>query len=283
MSETTTQPAPLKRVAILGTAPTWTWCPWQDKSLEIWGLNDAYLLGIPRADRWYDLHPFHEMHFRPAGQRVVQAHEVPIGAYLRPEGHLDWLKTRPIPVFLAEKRADYPTSVAFPKAELLAWYAPFWPMRLTRRKTIEPGPDYEVSSPAWMLMQAIAEGYQEIHIYGIHLATEWEYMYQRPNFEFLIGFAAGRGIKVLLPKAAPICRASHRYAFEPKADLPLVAAQQQIAAIKAEGAKLHQALAKQPWYARSTKADLTHQIQHLDAVLADAKQVHARAAAALHR
>lgn len=271
--------APLKRVAIIGTAQSWRECPYHDQTLEIWGLNDAYLIGIPRADRWYDLHPFHQMSFRPPDQREVSAHEVPVGAYLRPHGHLEWLKTRPMPVYLAQQRPDFPTSRTFPKDELLAWFAKYWPLRYTRQGTVQPGPDYEVSTPSWMLMQAIAEGYQEIHVYGIHLATQWEYLQQRPNFEFLIGVAAGRGVKIVLPESAPICKASYRYAFEQKADIPQQTAQLAIDRIKMEGRALREQHAKLPWHARGRKQDLERRLRQLDVELADAKQTWSRASA----
>ena len=287
MNETVTtetampQPAPLKRCAILGTAPSWAQCPWTDTTLEIWGLNDGYMLGVPRADRWYDLHPFYQMLFRgrtangliSSGQAAL---DVPIGVYHRPDTHLDWLKTRPIPVYLQEAKSDYPTSRTFPKAELLQWFARYWPYRVNRKGTVEPGPDYEVSTPSWMLMHAIAEGYQEIHIYGIHLATEWEYVQQRPNFEFLIGVAAGRGVKIVLPESATICKASYRYAFEPKADIPLQQAQQQIQRVKHEGAALHQRRAALPWYAHGDRLDLGARLAQLDIELLDAKQTISR-------
>ena len=270
MTDTLTAP-PLKRVAIIGTAPSWRECPWTDATLEKWGLNDAYLIGVPSASRWYDLHPFHQMLFKPRDQRSVAASEIPAGAYLRPEGHLEWLKTRPFPVYLAEAKPDYPNARAFPKQQILDAFAPFWPMRLTRSGKIQPGPDYEVSTPSWMLMQAIAEGYREIHVYGIHLATEWEYVQQRPNFEFLLGIAAGTGVKIVLPESAPICKAAYRYAFEPKADLPMQEAQRAIDKIKAEGLALRQQLEAAPWYARGDKADLTARLRHLEVELLDAR------------
>lgn len=278
MTETTTTgPAPLKRVAIIGTAPSWQQCPWQDQTLEKWGLNDAYLIGVPVATRWYDLHPFHQMVFRPKHQRVVNAAEVPVGCYLRPEGHWEWLKTRSFPVYLAEAKPDYPTARVFPKAQILEAFRPYWPLRVSRTGQITPGPDYEVSTPSWMLMQAIAEGYQEIHVYGIHLATEWEYVQQRPNFEFLLGIAAGKGIKIVLPASAPICKAAYQYAFEPKADLPVQQAQQTIDLIKAEGMALRKRRATLAWHARAEKADLDAQLKHLDVALMDARGMLQRA------
>ena len=270
-------PQPLKRVAIIGTAPSWRQCPWQDQTLEKWGLNDAYLIGVPAATRWFDLHPFHQMLFRPRDQRTVSAAEVPTGAYIRPEGHLDWLKTRGFPVYLAEARPDYPTSVAFPRDAVLDFFRPYWPWRLTRQGTVVEGPDYEVSTPSWMLMLAIAEGYREIHVYGIHLATEWEYVQQRPNFEFLLGIAAGLGVRVVLPASAPICQAAYRYAFEPKADLPQQEAHRRIQIIKHEGAQLRQRLAGLPWYARGDRADIGARLQQLDVELMDARGMLGRA------
>ena len=268
MSET------LKRCAILGTAQSWKECPFGDQSLEVWGLNDAYMVGVPRANRWYDLHPFYQMYFR--GEKSVPIAEVPPGCYLRPNGHLEWLKTRPFPVYLAQQRADYPTSRTFPIDEILGFFQPFWPYRLTRHKQIVSGKDYEVSTPSWMLMHAIAEGYQEIHVYGIHLATQWEYLQQRPNFEWLLGFAAGRGIRIVLPESTPICRAAYRYAFEPKADIPLQQIDQQIAQIKADGATQKLAMQSLPWYQRSARKETQRKLQRAEVLLTDARQAQQR-------
>ena len=268
---TTNMQAPLKRCAIIGTAPSWTQTPWQDQTLEKWGLNDGYLLGIPVASRWFDLHPFHQMNFQPRDRRAVPQSEVPIGAYLSPEGHLEWLKTRGFPVYLAEPHPDYPTARVFPKQHVLDFWRPHWPLRLTRKGTIVEGPDYEVSTPSWMLMLAVMEQFSEIVITGIHLATSWEYAQQRPNLEFLIGVARGLGVKIVLPESAPICKASYQYAFAPKADLPMQAAQHAIQTIKAEGAKLHQEIAKLSWHDRQKRADMQARLCQLDVDLLDAK------------
>jgi hypothetical protein len=271
------QAAPLKRCAIVGTAQSWKQTPWHDATLEVWCLNDAYLIGVPKADRWYDLHPLHQMHFRGGSELVVSAKEVPVGSYVRPQGHLDWLRSRPIPVYLAEARPDFPTSKAFPTQAVLDYFAPYWPMRLQRDGSITAGKDYEVSTPSWMLMQAIMEGYQEIHIYGIHLATQWEYLQQRPNFEFLLGIAAGKGIKIVLPQSTPICRGAYRYAFDPKIDLPVQAAELEIAKIKEAGLVLRRELETLPWHAWQRKKAIAARLQYWDVALLDAKAQHQRA------
>src|SRR5690349_21053380 len=103
----------MKRVCIVGTAPSWKETPWHDPSLEIWGLNDGYMLGYPRANRWYELHPFDKMWFRPKTQKAIKASDIPVGFYVRPEGHDEWLKKQAetIPVFLQkEPPAGWPAN-----------------------------------------------------------------------------------------------------------------------------------------------------------------------------
>lgn len=272
--------APLKRCAIIGTAPSWKQCPYDDPTLEVWSLNDAYLVGVPRADRWYDLHPVHQMWFRQPNV-ALDPRTVPTGVYVRPQQHLQWLGSRPFPVFMLEARADIPNAKAFPWQGVLDHFAHVWPLRRQRDGRIVPGKDYEVSTPTWLLMHAIMEGYREIHVYGIHLATEWEYVQQRPNFEFLLGYARGLGIQIVLPQNTPICKASYRYAQEPKADLAVQEAALAIAAIKQQGADLKERLAKLPLTAVSQRKDLQYQIADLDVRLADARTVQGRAQMAL--
>ena len=287
-TQTTTQvpePAPLKRCAIIGTAPSWKECPYDDLGLEKWTLNDGYLVGVPFVPgsicRHYDLHPVHQMWFRNP-QQPLDPRTVPMGVYVRPAGHLDWLRQRQHPVFLLERRPEAPNATPFPWQGVLDHFADIWPLRKTRAGQIVKGPDYEVSTPTWMLMHAIMEGYREIHVYGIHLATEWEYVQQRPNFEFLLGYARGKGITIVLPQCTPICRAGYRYAQEPKADLAVQTAALAVSAIKTQGAALKQKLATLPATAIAERQDLAYQVRHLDVCLVDARQTQQRAQMALN-
>ena len=274
---TTTMPeqattAPLKRCAIVGTAPTWKQAPWNDQTLDILALNDCYSLGLPRASVWFDLHPFHEMIFVATHAKSVHVKDVPIGAYMRPQGHLDWLKSRPYPVFLQDAPKDWPNAHTFPREAVLERFKPLWPWRVDWKGRVSQGVDYEASTPAWMLMWAICQGYNEIHVYGIHLATEWEYVEQRPNFEFLLGAAAMAGVRVVLPKSTPICRGRFRYAYEPKADLPVQAAHRDIQIVKEEGAQLQHTLKALPWWALGRRQDVRTRLDKLGVLLLDAQQ-----------
>ena len=269
---------PLKRIAIIGTAQSWTYCPWQDKTLAVAALNDCYALGLPRADVWFDLHPFNEMVFvERNASRTVDASQIPVGSYVRPQQHLEWLRTRPFPVFLQQAPIGWSNARTFPVEQVLAWWQKFWPYRVDWKGSVSQGRDYEGSTPCWMLMWAIMEGFTEIHIYGIHLATEWEYVEQRPNMEFILGAASALGVKIVLPTTTPICQGKFRYAYEPKADLPVQRHLSTIHRVKAEGARLQQARQQTRWWQRGRRQDLTAQVARKDMELVDAKTEMAKA------
>ena len=103
MSDEPQTPTPpvAKKGAIIGTHPCYKSTPWHEADRAMFSLNDAYVLpGMQRASAWFDLHPISEMVFRPKGERKVPMAHAPVGGYLRPEGHLDWLKSRTFPVYL---------------------------------------------------------------------------------------------------------------------------------------------------------------------------------------
>jgi hypothetical protein len=224
---------PEKRIAIIGTAPTRRLVPYDDPTLELWHLNDSWVLNVPRADRWFDLHPINKMWFRAKDQPVFSG-DVPAGYFVRPAGHLEWLRKQTIPVYVQDAAAlGSPSAVTFPR----------------ERCEKEIYPTY-CSSPAWMVALALLEGVTELHIYGIHLATEWEYVNQRPNFEALLTLAAARGVKVVLPKGCPLLRASHQYGFEEDPDTPKTALKRRMERIQYEMALVNKRAKKRKWYQR---------------------------------
>lgn len=67
---------------------------------------------------------------------------------------------------------------------------------------------YWESSVAYAVALAIAEGAKEIGIHGVSMKADEEYAYQRPNLEYLIGLARGRGIKVHVPESSSVLKFS---------------------------------------------------------------------------
>lgn len=58
------------------------------------------------------------------------------------------------------------------------------------------------STIAYMMDVAISREPEEIGLYGISMAGDEEYSYQRPNMQYLVGLARGRGIKVTIHPAS---------------------------------------------------------------------------------
>lgn len=251
---------PEKRIAIVGTAPTYIETPWDDPTLEVWALNDMHVLNIPRASRWFDLHPLDKMYFHDRTKAKLHSHQVPAGFFVRPKGHLEWLAQQTIPVYLQQAHPSIPASVTFPREAIEAKF----------------GANF-ASSPAWMIGLALLEGVTELHIYGIHLATEWEYLRQKPNMTFLLGLAAGLGVKVVIPKGAPLLKESHRYAYEDDPDIPKVAAQRKVEALQMERDAVKKR-SQRKWYQRRDP-NAASRLAWLNAQITDAKLgvIHAQA------
>src|ERR1041384_6753339 len=193
----------IERIAIVGTANSWKDCPYDDPGLFIMSLNDAYTLGLPRFDAWWEQHPLDRLYFRPLNQRVVYAEDVPYGCYVRPEGHLEKLRemSKAIPVFLQSDppKGWGPNAQRFPIEQYREKYGEYW-----------------ASGPSYMVAWAIEQGAKEIQVWGIHLATEHEYREQRPQFEHILGIARGKGIKIVMAKESPVLKHGWQYAYQPK-------------------------------------------------------------------
>lgn len=252
-----------KRCAIVGTAPSWNKTPWDDPGMVIKTLNDGYTLGVPRLSEHYDLHPFDKMWFRPKWKTTFREGDIPEGVYVRPEGHLEWLQERAktIPVWL---QADPPHDWAlnakrFPFEDVAKW--------------LKARPDQEAyiaSSPVQMLAHAVLEGYTEIHIYGIHLATMGEYIDQRPNMEWAMAKAEGAGVNIVIPPECPLLKHSHVYGREPKPVRPDAAAMKRLHQAKQAYQKLATELVTWPRF-KSKVAQLA-QLSRLKAEIRDAQQ-----------
>lgn len=264
-----------ERIAIVGTASSWAQTPWTDTGLQVWSLNDAYRMkGFVRADAWFDLHPLNKF-YHPEGNTVL-AHTIPPGHYCRPKEHLQWLASQAIPVYLSPDHvsqypdsANWPHARAFPKAEIEAHFG-----------------RYFTSSPGWMIAHALMLGVKELHIYGIHLATESEYIEQRPNFEFLCGSLLGRSKRtvslkggmryyesadglLVLPEAAPVLQSDFQYAFEPRPRQSRDPIEWELHKLQIKTKRVVDALKTRKWY--QPAAPLQNELWHLEAVMADTR------------
>lgn len=185
----------MKKVAIVGYTPSRELAPFNDPSWEIWGLNDLYRF-VPRYDRWFEFHGKHRD-----------------GYIHNPKpGRLPWqevkaqLATMQCPVYLQDVVPEIPNSVKFPLEEILNEFGQYF---LDKKYA-----KYFTNSVSFMLALAIYEKYDEIHVYGVDMATSSEYGHQRPSCEFWLGVAIGRGITIHVPEEADLLKSRFMYGYE---------------------------------------------------------------------
>lgn len=176
-----------KKVCIVGYAENSRHLAWyNDPECEIWGVNQLSRF-IPRADRWFQIH--HNWHERKYWAENTDQEQ--------------WLKDCPIPVYMISDEPNIPNAVAYPKEWVKA-----------ELKCHE----YFTSSIAFMLALAIAEGFEEIGIYGIDLIVGREWAWEKPCAEYYLGVAHARGIAYHLPENSALLWQSHTYGYEHEPD-----------------------------------------------------------------
>lgn len=201
----------MRKVAILGFADTYAEAPFDDASVEIWGLNELHRY-LPRWDRWFELH--RRQNFEVLGDRAQDQHV----AWLKQQAAVGQRGHRPI--FMREVFPDIPACVRYPLEMMTEkFFARFGEGA------------YFTSSIGFMLAMAIAEGRDEefrpidetavdwIGLYGIDLASSVEYQDQRPNAEYFIGLARGLGITVTIASKSALLKSDHVYGFENRDEL----------------------------------------------------------------
>lgn len=161
------------KVAVIGLSPTTHGkAPWIDAEWQKWGLPwDAHWARLDRAFELHDLRLLEGEHSRRGADYMDR---------LRGIGSL----------FMQEAYPSIGNAMRYPfeaVAESIGAY-------------------YFNSSIAYALALAIHEGAEEIGIWGVDMKGEDEYAYQRPNMEYLIGVARGKGIKVYVPDESPLCK-----------------------------------------------------------------------------
>ncbi len=161
----------MRKVALIGLAPSsHDEAPVGD--WECWGLPwDAM---FPQYQRGFEMHP-RELLFKPEAGR--------------PRDYLQRLQDSHTAIYMQKEWGDIKPSVRYPLERI----AP-----LVR--------DYFNSSLAYMLAMGIHDEIEQMGVWGFDLSDVEEYGYQRPNAEYLIGFARGMGLKVYIPESSSLCK-----------------------------------------------------------------------------
>jgi len=177
---------PQRKIAIIGTAPsTRDLAPYDDPTWEIWSLSNRVVTDqIKRWDRHFELHPLSQFERDPEA---------------RP--YIDWMHRqddgKPIYLQSSEQYPGIKVAVQFP-------YEPL----------VEKFGRYFTSTIAWQIALAIHEGAEVIGLWGIDLMLQEEYHHQRPCVEYLLGWARGLGIGVVIPRQSSLMKPQMLYGME---------------------------------------------------------------------
>ena len=189
----------MKKLIIAGKGIGYEEAP-ENKSLEIWGVND-YFLVKPHCTMVWEMHDFtwtveDLIRHRVA---VIGERESAPKTYVRCLNHHAYFKLKAekinehkIPLMTSGGIYDeknpvqgipIPTSMEYPLAEVIHKVASSRP--------------YLIGTIAYMLAYAILiNKWKHIELYGCNLEAGEEWAYQRPCVEYYVGIAEGRGMKV---------------------------------------------------------------------------------------
>ena len=167
----------MKQVVLLGTAPSsMMLAPFGNKEWDIWGCSPG-TAGAPRIDRRYEMH-----RWEPGKEWFSEA-------------YVKLLKEFEGPVKMSAQVDDVPG------CEVVDWMA--------HVETF--GPYFFTSTLAWMMADAITEGYERIALYGVDMAATSEYHDQRMGIQYFAMLAGSMGIEVGVPPESDCLRPAPLY------------------------------------------------------------------------
>jgi len=179
----------LKKIAILGSAPSSVnLAPYSDPSWQIFGCSPGVYAVAPRVDAWFELHRWEP------GVIGKAATQVP---WFSPE-YVAWMSKQPN-VWMYDAVPEIPGSKRLPVDDLTAKYGTY----------------FFTSSIAFMLACAIEDILEDraitgdmgqISLYGVDMAANEEYGYQRAGCQHFILLAIDLGIEVYVPPESDLLR-----------------------------------------------------------------------------
>lgn len=164
----------LGEVAIVGLHESRALMHGLPDEVPIWTLNAAPVYDFPRINALFEMHPLSNI--------ILETHRIE---------HLK--KEHEYPIFMLKEYPFFPSSVRYP-LEIVKNDVYKHVFLGTRQAA------YFDSSIPYMLALAVEAGYTTLYLYGFGFMTDTEYTYQRPGAFGLIMWAAGRGVRVVLPE-----------------------------------------------------------------------------------
>lgn len=180
-------PKDFKKIAIVGSAPSsLNLAPWNDPTWAVWCCSPAIYPVAKRSDVWFELHRF--LPYPPG-----KPNEPGTRPYFSAE-FCEFLNRHPL-VFMSEKHPLVRNSERYPYEEMLKKHGPY----------------HFNSTISWILALAIECKPEAIGMFGIDMAANEEYAYQRPGCQHFLGLAKSLGIDIVLPPESDLMRPPTMY------------------------------------------------------------------------
>ncbi len=191
------------KICIVGCADTKDIVPFNDNSMEFWGVNNLYGVQITgmHYDRWFEIHNIELIDGKYYRRENPEFRGQTVDQYMKGLGKLA------CPVIYMQKKWDIvPNSVAYPLDLITASFGRYFTNTIS----------YEIALAIYMLKFGTLPPAEnpEIIVYGVDMAVGTEYAHQRPSCEYFLGVAAGLGIKVTIPDEADLLKTRFMYGFE---------------------------------------------------------------------
>lgn len=178
-----------RKIALIGSAPSSaSIAPYGDPDWFIFGCSPgAYPIAGPRSDAWMENHRW---------EPQVPGHVGTGQAWFTPE-YCEFLARYKGTVWMSDPLPpEIPNAKAIPIQPLIDKYGPF----------------FMTSSLSWMFALALeTPGVEEIGMWGVDMAANEEYGYQRPGCQYFITLAVQRGIKVTIPPESDLLQPNYFY------------------------------------------------------------------------
>jgi len=161
--------------------------PFGEPDIEIWGLNRLHQQEwFKNPDRMFQLHPLKYL-------------QKSIGVSDGDREHYEWLcQKHDFPLYCQKAYKEFPSAIEYPIKKMRAKFG-----------------DFYTSTLAYMMAQALDEGFTHFELYGYDMEADTEYKYQRDSAEYFIGWAEGKGCSVLIPQNCSLLQGKlGMYAYE---------------------------------------------------------------------
>lgn len=173
------------KICLLGGAPSsCLLAPWGDDSWEIWACSPGNW-NAPRVDAWFEMHSL--------DRKDVQGNEA----------YISTLKRHPR-VYVSKLDERLPHAILYPREEILPEFGGMF---------VQSFMQSTVSYMAAMAVSQLNKG-DFLGMWGVDMAAESEYDYQRPGVHFFFNEAQKREIQIIAPPQSDILEPLPPYGYK---------------------------------------------------------------------